>query len=110
MTVELLYLPNCPHHCAALELARDVLKDEGMDVELIETAISDYEEAIKRRFPGSPTFLVNGQDIENVPSELLAVGLACRTYLADGISWGVPPRAWLERAIRSAQAAEQRQS
>lgn len=110
MTVELLYLRNCPHHGAALDLARDVLKDEGMAAELIETPISDFEEAIERRFPGSPTLRVNGQDIEDVPSERLAVGFACRTYLVDGISRGVPPRAWLERAIRTAHATEERQS
>ena len=108
MTVELLYLPNCPHHGAALDLARNVLNDEGMAVELIETSISDYEEAIQRRFPGSPTLRVNGQDIEDVPSECLAVGFACRTYLVNGILRGVPPRAWLERAIRAARPAEER--
>ena len=110
MTVELLYLPNCPHHSAALDLARDVLKVGGMAAELIETPISDYEEAIERKFPGSPTLRVNGQDIEDVASEHLAVGFACRTYLVDGISRGVPPRAWLERAIRAAQATEEKHS
>ena len=108
MTVELLYLPNCPHHGSALNLARDVLKDEGISVELIETPISNYEEAIERRFPGSPTLRVNGQDIEDIPSECLAIGFACRTYLVDGISRGVPPRAWLERAVRAAHATEER--
>lgn len=107
MTVELLYVPNCPHHGAALDLARDVLKDEGMAVELIQTPISDYAEAIQHSFPGSPTLRVNGQDIEDVPFERLGVGFACRTYLVDGISHGVPPRAWLERAIRAAQATEE---
>jgi hypothetical protein len=62
MTVELLYLPSCPYYGAALELARDVLKNEGMAAELIEMPISDYDEAIERRFPGSPTLRVNGQD------------------------------------------------
>lgn len=108
MTVELLYLPSCPNHIAALELARDVLKKEGMDAELIEMPISDYDEAIERRFPGSPTLRVNGQDIEDVPSERLAVGLACRRYLVNGVSHAIPPRAWLERAIRTAHDAEER--
>jgi len=110
MTVELLYLPGCPHHAAALDLARDVLKEAGMAAELIEVPISDHNEALERRFPGSPTLRVNGQDIEDVAPERLAIGFACRTYLVDGISGGVPPRAWLERAIRSAQATEERRS
>lgn len=110
MTVELLYLPNCPHHGAALDLAREVLKDEGTAAELIEIPISNYEEAIERSFPGSPTLRVNGQDIEDLPLERLAVGFACRTYVIDGISRGVPPRAWLERAIRAARTTEERRA
>ena len=43
MTVELLYLPGCPHHSGALDLVRDVLKDQGITAELTETPISDYE-------------------------------------------------------------------
>ena len=108
MTVELLYLPNCPHHAAAVDLVRGVLKDEGLAAELTETLIADYEEAIERDFPGSPTLRVNGRDIEDPPSGHLAVGFACRTYLINGISRGLPPRAWVERALRAAHAREKR--
>lgn len=80
MTVELLYLPNCPHHSCALDLVRDVLKDEAITAELTETLISNYEQARQSGFPGSPTIRVNGRDIEGVPSGCLAVGFACRTY------------------------------
>lgn len=107
MTVELLYLPNCPHHYEALDLVRDVLKIEGITAELMETRISDYQEAIERSFPGSPTLRVNGRDVEDVDCAQLAVGFACRTYRVDGISRGVPPRAWLVRAVRAARATEQ---
>ena len=107
MTVELLYLPNCPHHREASDLVHEVLKDEGITAELIETPISDLRNARARSFPGSPTLRVNGQDIEDVPSAHLAVGFACRTYLVDGVTHGVPPRAWLERAVRAAHADEE---
>jgi hypothetical protein len=106
MTLELLYLPSCPHHRAALDLVQSVLKEEGLGAHFIETPISDYEEAERHRFPGSPTFRVNGRDIEGVSAGFLPVGLACRTYLVDGKSEGVPPRIWLERAVRAAQNSE----
>jgi hypothetical protein len=107
MTLELLYLPNCPHHREASDLVREVLKNEGIAAELTETPITDFRDATERSFPGSPTLRVNGQDIEDVPSNHLAVGFACRTYLVDGVAHGVPPRAWLERAVRAAHANEE---
>lgn len=103
MTVELLYLPSCPYHAAAAALLREVLDDEGLPPEFTETPIADYEEAMKRGFPGSPTFRVNGRDIEELPVDRLPVGFACRTYFVDGERQGMPPRAWLERAIRTAR-------
>ena len=107
MTIELLYMPDCPHHSAAAHLIRDVLNAEGMAEEFTETPISDYAEAKEQRFPGSPTLRVNGRDIENVDSDHLIVGFACRTYLIDGTPQGVPPRAWLERAVRAARISEE---
>ena len=108
MTVELLYLPNCPHHCATSDLVRDVLKDEGITAEFTETAISDYAEAKEHGFPGSPTVRVNGRDIENLSPDDLTVGFACRTYLVDGKPQGVPPRAWLESAIRAVHTPQEK--
>lgn len=107
MTIELLYLPNCPHHGAASDLIRDVLNAEGMAAEFTETAISDYAEAKEQRFPGSPTLRVNGRDIEGPDSGHLTVAFACRTYLVNGKRLGVPPRLWLERAIRSARILQE---
>lgn len=106
MTVELLYVAGCPHRNAAFDLVRDVLSnvldEEGLGAKFIETCISDYEEALRHSFPGSPTLRVNGRDIEDLPAHQLAVGFACRMYLVNGSSCGVPPRRWLELAVRAA--------
>jgi hypothetical protein len=106
MTVELLYVPGCPNHKPAARLVRDVLAAEGLRTDLIETRVSTCEEARTRSFPGSPTLRVNGQDIETLTSHCLPVGFACRTYAVEGKQQGVPPRSWLERAIRAARALE----
>jgi hypothetical protein len=107
MTIELLYLRNCPHYRETSDLVREVLQDEKIVAELTETLVSDFTDATERSFPGSPTVRVNGQDIEETPSNPLAVGFACRTYLMDGTARGVPPRAWLKRAVRAAYANEE---
>lgn len=106
MTLELLYLAGCPNHGLAVDLVHSVLQAEGVCAEVHEISISDYEEAKAHGFPGSPTLRVNGQDIENVPSHRLQVGFACRTYLVEGKPQGMPPRFWVEQAIRAARKQE----
>ena len=108
MTVELLYLPGCANHRATVDLVQSVLQAECMPAEFQEIPIRDYAEANAHDFPGSPTIRVNGQDIENVSSPQLDVGFACRTYFVDGKPQGVPPRSWLEQAIRAARNQESR--
>jgi hypothetical protein len=98
MTVEQLYLPGCPNHREAAALIREVLAEERLRADLTETPVGDYEEAKKHGFPGSPTFRVNGRDIEDLAAGQFAVGFACRTYLVDGKPQGLPPRVWLKRA------------
>jgi hypothetical protein len=91
VTVELLSLPGCPHHDAAVDLVRDVLESAGLSAEFTQTLIADYAEAKRHGFPGSPTLRVNGRDIEDVPAGHLTVGFACRTYYIDGNRWARRP-------------------
>jgi uncharacterized protein DUF2703 len=89
-----------------MDLVHTVLGAEGVPVEVDEISINNVEDASAHAFLGSPTIRVNGQDIENIPSDRLAVGFACRTYFVDGRPQGVPPRSLLEQAIRAARELE----
>jgi hypothetical protein len=107
MTVELLFLPGCPNHGVVASLVRSVLQAEGLNVKLHEIPVNDYEQAQAVGFPGSPTLLANGRDVETgSPSQ---VGFACRTYLLEGRPLGVPPRSWIEDVIRRAKEQEANQ-
>ncbi|HEY2467261.1 MAG TPA: hypothetical protein VGI45_05365 [Terracidiphilus sp.] len=106
MILELLYLPGCPNHDRTVTLVRSVLRQEGLNTDVEEIPVNDYEEARARRFPGSPTVRVNGEDVESVPAHRLGVGIACRMYFVEGEAQGVPPRSWIERAIRAAGKPE----
>lgn len=106
MTIELLYLEGCPHHDATVDLVHSVMKSEGMLDVVRQIRIGNSEDAKAHDFPGSPTVRVNGRDIEKVPSLLLPAGFACRTYVVDGRPQGVPPRSWVEEAIRAARQQE----
>ena len=99
MKFELLVVPDCPHESAAREIALATLADLGLTAELTTTVIATEAEAQARGFVGSPTFLVDGEDLF---AQLDAsVGVACRVYrTSDGLA-GVPSRADLRDALRS---------
>lgn len=106
MTLELLYLAGCPHHDQAVDLVNSVLEAEGIPTEVQQILIRDREDADAHNFPGSPTVRVNGQDIERISTNQLGIGFACRTYVVDGKTLGVPPRSWLQEAVRAARNEE----
>ena len=106
MTLDLLYLAGCPNHDLAVQLVCSVLKAEGLNAEVRQILIRDDDDARMHGFPGSPTVRVNGRDIEDVPIQQFAIGFACRTYLVEGKSQGIPPRSWLEQAVRAARKQE----
>lgn len=106
MTLELLYLAGCPNHEETVALVQSVLKAEGLRTEVEQILIRHYEDAHAHGFPGSPTVRVNGQDIERNSRNRFSIGFACRTYLVEGKTQGVPPRSWLEKAIQAARKQE----
>jgi hypothetical protein len=103
MTLELLYIDGCPNHDPTANLLHSVLETEGLRTEVRQILIRNHQDAEAYSFSGSPTVRVNGQDIENLSSHRLGVGLACRTYFVEGKSQGVPPRSLVEDAVRAAR-------
>lgn len=106
MTLELLYLAGCPHRDETVDLVNSVLEAEGVPAEVQEILIGSREDSDTHSFPGSPTVRVNGQDIERIATMQFGIGFACRTYIVDGKTQGVPPRSWLEDAVRAAGKQE----
>jgi len=94
MKIEVLYVPNCPNHAVALERLRAILSSENFQQRVNEVLVRDAEMAQALKFPGSPTILINGQDVE--PPETSAFGLMCRLY-ADGT--GAPSLEKLRDAV-----------
>jgi arsenate reductase len=92
--IEALVFDGCPHAETALDLARAAaarLVPAGA-VERID--IESEEAAAKTRFYGSPTILVNGEDVEGRTGP--STGLSCRVY-EEGE--GVPPEWMVEAAL-----------
>jgi hypothetical protein len=63
LTIEVLSLPGCPNVDETLLMAGHVVFTIVPGTEVRDVRLTE-EEARKRGFPGSPTVLVNGRDIE----------------------------------------------
>ena len=78
--IRFLFWRECPSWERALAMLREEMEGEGLDpgsVEVVE--VSDPEDAERLGFPGSPTILVAGEDIQP-PDPERPIGLTCRVY------------------------------
>lgn len=98
--VEFLWFDGCPSHEPARALVDEVIAAvaPGTAVEAIDA--SDPEVAAAQRFPGSPTIRVDGRDIDPAVVDPGDYKPRCRLFrTAEGLR-GVPPREWIEAALR----------
>lgn len=100
LDIELLLVPDCPIEAAVVELVRAGLRATGVAASLRTTVITTQAEAQRRRFTGSPTILIDGQDPFAQPGA--GVGIACRVYPTPGGMAGIPPQRDLDQALKRA--------
>jgi len=96
MRIEVLYVPGCPNHAAAISSVNEALRTEKMVVLIEEVEVSDAAAAQTLRFPGSPTIRINGVDAE--PNEELSLDWRAGSTSGEPR----PSQATLRRAIASA--------
>ena len=98
MEIEVLYIDDCPNWQAAGDRVRRALDSIGLDdVPVVFVLLRTTDEAARRAFAGSPTILVDGEDV--FPSEGRTADLACRVYPTESGFAGAPSVAQLERAL-----------
>ena len=103
MRIQLLWYPDCPSHPQAREMLARTLRELDVDASVEEICVRDWDQACEHRFPGSPTFRINGVDIDEVGAEAMGVALTCRTYDRPDSGFGpLPAHAQLADAIRRA--------
>lgn len=94
--IEILYFEGCPNHKPAVDLAREVVRNLGLDAEIREVEVMGPEDAAKLRFLGSPSIRIDGVDVEPSARSRTDFGFACRTYDGEGL----PRREMLVAALR----------
>ena len=108
MKVELLFFDSCPNYEALVPQLRALLSASGAagtHIELVR--VEDADTAQAKRFLGSPTVRIDGQDVEPGADDRRDFGLKCRLFATpDGLR-GTPTDEWvlgaLERLCKRAQ-------
>jgi Thioredoxin domain len=96
--VEVLYMPQCPSHPAAVKLVKDVLSEEGVAAQVSEVLVSNEIMAKNLAFRGSPTIRINGRDVAGESSMTECFALSCRLYPGSQ-QIGLPPVDLVRRAV-----------
>ena len=104
MRIGVLYVPDCPHHPAAISKLKEVLAAESVAAEISELAVTDMVTAEALRFCGSPTIRINGRDIAT-EEDVRDFAVSCRLYPGSK-ELGVPPAEMIRRAVRDARVME----
>ena len=107
MRVEVLYVPECPSHPAAVKLVREVLAAEGVATEIHEVLVSDERMAGELKFLGSPSIRINGRDVAGESQTAKNFALSCRLYPGSK-QIGLPPAEMVHRAVLEARQGESR--
>jgi hypothetical protein len=102
VTLEVLYFDGCPSHEQLLPVVRELAAERG--VEVTQRRIEDAVQAEQARFLGSPSVRVNGVDVEPGADERTDFGLKCRLYRSPDGQSGLPPQAWIRRALNQGAA------
>jgi hypothetical protein len=98
--VEFLWFDGCPSHVAARAMLLEVIAAIAPGTPVEDVNAGEPAVAVARRFPGSPTIRVDGRDIDPTFADPGDYTPRCRLYRADGGLRGIPPRAWIEAALR----------
>jgi hypothetical protein len=106
VTVTYLFSRECPSHDEGLDLLREAAAATGVDLRVDAVEVRDDAQAERLRFPGSPTFLVGGDDPFTPQGPAHAFRWdACRAYRTpDGRIGPLPAREELEAALLGAAA------
>ncbi|MFL5803399.1 MAG: hypothetical protein ACJ8CR_16860 [Roseiflexaceae bacterium] len=108
--IEYLWWAECPSHEAGYALLEQAIVAEGLDMPIHSIEVMGEEDAERLRFIGSPTFRVDGQDLDPQPLPNGAANpyaLTCRAYRReDGRIAPLPTLAWLRQGLRRALAPD----
>ena len=98
MKVELYFFKGCPTYQETARNLRDALKELHLQDNFDRIEVLNPEDAITKKFMGSPTIKINGTDLENKDEAYL---FGCRVYTIDGKITGTPTKKYISEKLKS---------
>ena len=95
--LEFQYFEDCPNHDTLRKNMHLALQGIENDVELTEVQVVDADTAARLGFRGSPTLLINGEDVDGMPAPE-ETSLSCRVYPN-----GIPSAKVIRRKVEEAR-------
>ena len=77
--IKVQHFEGCPNSKEIIARVKTAITEFGNNIEYEEILVETPEEAERVKFRCSPTVLINGIDLENMPEPIEAI-LACRYY------------------------------
>ena len=77
--IEVQYFNGCPNSAEMITRVREAISGKENEIEYEEILVEENELAEKLKFRGSPTVLINGEDLEGREAPESA-SLNCRVY------------------------------
>ena len=96
--IELLYFDGCPSYKSARNLLDEVIAEEHVDVTIEMVRVEDEEDAIGKKFVGSPTLRANDLDLF-ADQTSGAYAMQCRVYRTEQGLRGIPSKEMIKSAI-----------
>jgi hypothetical protein len=102
MKIELLVFDGCPNFEPAEQLIRESIKELGVESVVEVIRVVDHDDAVAKRFLGSPSIRINGRDLELAEDDKTEYSMRCRVYRTGDKQSGVPSKALLTKRIQEA--------
>ena len=99
VAIEILDYEGCPNVQQTTRLVQRIVSDLYFDADIYLVEVTDAEDAIARRFLGSPTVRVDGEDVEPGAEARRGYGLATRVYRTESGLAAKPEEAWIRAAL-----------
>jgi hypothetical protein len=96
---------GCPNQEPAEKLIREVVEELGVDADIEIIEVLGNDDAVAKRFLGSPSIRINGRDLESGESQNTECSMRCRRYQSKEGPTGIPPRQMLRNALLRGQDA-----
>jgi len=99
--IELLYFEDCPSWLATKQILQVVMDQLKIDAEITLKRIETNADAVRHKFPGSPTIRLDGKDL--FPVDYSDFALGCRVYTTPEGLQGVPTEEMVKTALMKFQ-------